>query len=102
MASIESASALITGISLAVTSTELIINAFDSREEFNIGSAALSASVLFTFGAFYGSLVYLHIIEFGPIFGMGTNSLNDIFLVVFILSALGISFPFVPGIRNQD
>jgi len=98
MTAVESASALITGVSLAVTATALMLNILSNRDDFEFGPTVLSITIFFIFLSFYLSMLYLYSAQFETV--IDTISLNAIFLFVFITSAISIAIPILAFIRG--
>jgi len=92
MVSVASASALITGVSLAVTTTALIINTINNRSDYELKKRTIKWSVVFVFTSFYFSLFYLYFAEFGSIYNI-KPPMDILFLLTFLASLFGIAIP---------
>ena len=92
MVSVASASALITGVSLAVTATALIINTINNRSDYELKKSTIKWSVLFVFSSFYLSLFYLYFAEFNTLLNF-KPPMDILFLLTFLFSVVGIAIP---------
>ncbi len=100
MASIESASALITGISLAVTATGLVLNILNNRDDIDIGRKTILFSVLFIFASFYTSIAYLYAVQFQKLIFFPqrfsqSSRIQWLFGIAAGFSLLGIAIPIL-------
>ena len=103
MASVESALALITAVSLSATAAGLILNAVNSKENANISLFAILVTGLMIAAAFLLSIGYLYYAEFGDhLTLLGFLGVRRVFLLVSIFAFVGVYAPVAIVIIRSD
>lgn len=92
-------SQLLTGVSLAVTATALILNVLSNRKRFEFSPVTLSITIFFIFASFYMSMIYLYKQTFDtPIDFIEPRRL---FLLVFATSMISITIPLLSFMKSE-
>jgi hypothetical protein len=86
-------SQLLTGVSLAVTATTLILNILSNRDGFDFSPLALSSTIFFIFASFYLAMFYLYIQTFDT--NLDFIGARLLFLLVFFASLISIGIPLL-------
>jgi hypothetical protein len=103
MVSVESASALITAVSLSATAAALILNAANNNENISLSVYTISATGLIIAAAFLFSLGYLYYAEFGVHFTfLGLLGARRIFVIVSTFAFGGVYVPVALSIIRSD
>lgn len=103
MTSVESASALITAVSLSATAAALILNAVNNKENANISLFAILMSGLMVIMAFLFSIGYLYYAEFGThLTLLGLLGVRRVFVFAAAFAIAGVYVPVVLSIIRSD
>jgi len=103
MTSVESASALITAVSLSATAAALILNAVNNKQDTNITLFTILATGLMIATAFLLSIAYLYYSEFGThLTLLGFLGARRVFLLVSVFAFAGVYLPVTVSIIRSD
>ena len=103
MASVESASALITAVSLSATAAALILNAVNNNENANISLFTVLTTGLIIIMAFLFSIGYLYYAEFGThLTLLGLLGVRRVFLLASVFAIAGVYVPVAISIVRSD
>ena len=103
MTSVESASALITAVSLSVTAAALILNIVNNKESANISLFTILITGLMIIMAFLFSIGYLYYAEFGThLTFLGLLGVRRVFLLASVFAIAGVYVPVAISIVRSD